>query len=323
MLLLLVAGMAWPIVGGPFARERLAQAGHDLSVRQAHWADALAQRDADWGTTLFGMGLGRFPESHFWRSQEPRRAASFQLMHEGDQRYLRLGAGSPIYVEQGVDLARDTDYRVRARLRSNVAGGTLSVTLCQKWLLTSMACSVVTLASGPTAGAWQTVEAKLPARGLTAQPWFAYRPLKLSLVTPAQSLSMDIDDVELVADAGASVLANGDFAAGLDRWFFATDVDPPWHIHSLPVALLFDLGWFGLLAWTVLVVLVLARGAHAAWQGSPTALAALAAVLAFGVSGSLNTLIDAPRFLFLLLWLSWLAARGSEQRPTPANTRSL
>jgi hypothetical protein len=322
-LLALVAGMAWPIVGGPFARERLAQAGHDLSVRQAHWADALAQRDADWATTLFGMGLGRFPESHFWRSQEPRRAASFQLMAEGDQRYLRLGAGSPIYVEQGVDLARDTDYRVRARLRSNVAGGTLSVTLCQKWLLTSMACSAVTLASGATAGAWQTVEATLPARALTAQPWFAYRPLKLSLVTPAQSLLMDIGDVELLTDADATVLANGDFSAGLDRWFFATDVDPPWHIHSLPVALLFDLGWFGVLAWTVLVALVLVRGAHAAWQGSPNALAALAAVLAFGVSGSLNTLIDAPRFLFLLLWLLWLAARGGEQGPTAAHTPSL
>ena len=139
-LLLAVAGMAWPIVGGPFARERLAQAGRDLSVRQAHWADALAQRDAGWAATLFGMGLGRFPESHFWRSQEPRRAASFQLMSEGDQRYLRLGSGAAVYVEQIVDLARDTDYRVRARLRSNVPGGTLSVTLCQKWLLTSMSC---------------------------------------------------------------------------------------------------------------------------------------------------------------------------------------
>ena len=319
-LLALVAGLAWPIVGGPFARQRLAQAGHDLSVRQAHWADALAQRDAGWATTLFGMGLGRFPESHFWRSQEARRAASFQLMAEGDQRYLRLGSGAPIYVEQIVDLARDTDYRVRARLRANVPGGTLSVTLCQKWLLSSMSCSAVTLASGATAGVWQTVEAQLPARGLTAQPWFAYRPLKLSLVTPAQGLAMDIADVELTADAGASVLANGDFSAGLDRWFFATDVDPPWHIHSLPVALLFDLGWFGVLAWTVLVALVLVRGAHAAWQGSPTALAALAAVLAFGVSGSLNTLIDAPRFLFLLLWLLWLAARGGEQRLTAAST---
>ena len=307
-LLLGVAGMAWPIVGGPFARERLAQAGRDLSVRQAHWADALAQRDDGWAATLFGMGLGRFPESHFWRSQEPRRAASFQLMREGDQRYLRLGSGAAIYVEQIVDLPRDTDYRVRARLRSNVPGGTLSVTLCQKWLLTSMSCSAVTLVSGPTAGAWQTAEAQLPARTLTAQAWFAYRPLKLSLVTPAQGLAMDIDDVELTA------------AAGPDRWYFATDVDPPWHIHSLPLALLFDLGWFGLLAWTALVAVALARGAHAAWQGSPTALAALAAVLAFAVSGALNTLIDAPRFLFLLLWLLWLGARGSEQRATAAST---
>ena len=49
-------------------------------------------------------------------------------------------------------------------------------------------------------------------------------------------------------------------------------------------------------------------------------MAALAAVLACAVSGALNTLIDAPRFLFLLLWLLWLAARGSEQRLTAAST---
>lgn len=322
VLLLLVAGIAWPIVGGPFARERLAQSGRDWAVRQAHWADALAQRDPDWGSTLFGMGLGRFPESHFWRSQETRRAASFQLMRDGDQRYLRLGSGAAIYVEQVVDLARNTDYVVRARLRSNLPGGALSVMLCQKWLLTSMNCSAATLTSGPKAGVWQTVEAKLPARALTAQPWFAYRPLKLSLITPAQGLSIDVADVELATGAGTQALANGDFAAGLDRWLFATDVDPPWHIHSLPVALLFDLGWFGLLAWSVLVVVVLVRGVRAAWRGSPTALAAVAAVLAFGVSGALNTLIDAPRFLFLLLCLLWLAARGGETPPAPRPVRA-
>jgi len=71
------------------------------------------------------------------------------------------------------------------------------------------------------------------------------------------------------------------------------------------------------------VGVVLVRGVRAAWRGSPTALAALAAVLAFGVSGALNTLIDAPRFLFLLLCLLWLAARGGETPPPPRPVRSL
>lgn len=317
VLLALVLGLAWPIASGNFARERLAQSGRDLSVRQAHWADALAQRDPDGLTTLFGMGLGRFPESHFWRSQEPRRAASFQLMRDGDDAYLRLGTGAAIYIEQIVDLPRATDYQVRARIRSNQPGSSQVVTLCQKWLLTSATCASATLAAGPVAGVWQTVVAPLPARALTAQPWFAYRPLKLTLVTPSQPVAIDIDDVQLVTKAGANVLANGDFSSGLDRWFFATDVDPPWHIHSLPVALLFDLGWFGLLAWAALGAVSVASGLRSAWQGSAGALAAVAGVMAFGVSGSLNTLFDAPRFLFLLLVLLWLAARSALQRAPP------
>lgn len=317
ILLALVLGLAWPIASGDFARERLAQSARDLSVRQDHWADALAQRDPDALTTLLGVGLGRFPESHFWRSQEPRRAAGFQLMGNGDDAYLRLGTGAAIYIEQIVDLPRATDYQVRARIRSNQPGSTQVVTLCQKWMLTSATCASATLAAGPVAGVWQSVVAPLPARALTAQAWFAYRPLKLTLVTPSQNASIEIDDLQLVTKAGTNVLANGDFSAGLDRWFFATDVDPPWHIHSLPVALLFDLGWFGLLAWATLAAVSLVKGLRSAWRGSASALAAVAGVLAFLVSGSLNTLFDAPRFLFLLLVLLWLTGRSGVRRPPP------
>ena len=111
---------------------------------------------------------------------------------------------------------------------------------------------------------------------------------------------------------------NGDFSAGLDRWFFTTDVDPPWHIHSLPVAILFDQGWLGVTAWGIVLALGLASGFARARQGHPGAAAVLAALLAFGVSGTLNTLIDAPRFLWLLLVLIWLcAARDRPARATP------
>ena len=313
-VLVLVAGMALPIAGGPFARQRLAQSGADLAVRQAHWADALALRDPGWATAWLGMGLGRFPDSHFWRSPEPAHAGSFQLQQETanpgtpGNSFLRLGSGAAIYVEQIVDLPRQQDVHLRARLRASQPGAVLAVSLCQKWLLTSMQCSAASLAAGPVAGAWTTVEVVLPAKVLTAQRWFAYRPLKLALATPSQKLSIDVDDLRLEAAPGLNLLANGDFSRGLDHWFFTTDLDPPWHIHSLPVAVLFDQGWLGVLSGALLCAVALVRGAVAAWRGSGTALAALAALLAFGVSGSLNTLIDAPRFLWLLLLLLWLCA---------------
>ncbi|HSM21617.1 MAG TPA: hypothetical protein VK876_05340, partial [Rubrivivax sp.] len=112
-------------------------------------------------------------------------------------------------------------------------------------------------------------------------------------------------------EGGAELLANGDFSDGMDRWFFATDVDPPWHIHSLPLAIWFDQGAFGALAWGLLF-LSCGIAAWQLWRERRAALpAAAVAVAAFLVSGSLNTLIDEPRFLMLLLVCLWLGACAS------------
>ena len=307
LLLGLVGAAAAPILVGGFARERLSQTAADLGVRRAHWQDALALRDGGLATELLGMGLGRFPDSHFWRSAEPLHAASYRVEQEEGNRFLRLGAGAAIYVEQIVSLEPGRDYRLSARVRSSLAHGAASASLCQKWMLTSTNCQSVPLAAGPTAGQWQGLELEIKASAMPAEPfWFARRPLKLALVTPGQKQVFDIDDVSLETDSGSSVLVNGDFAAGLDRWFFTTDIDPPWHIHSLPVAVLFDQGWFGVLAWSIVVGAALVIGLRRAWRGSAQAMVSVAAVAGFLVSGSLNTLIDAPRFLCLLLFILFL-----------------
>ena len=118
---------------------------------------------------------------------------------------------------------------------------------------------------------------------------------------PAASTVIDIARVSLQTADGRELLRNGDFSAGLDRWFFSTDVDPPWHVHSLPVAVLLEQGWYGVLAWAALLASALVVGVRQAAAGDRGAAAALAALLAFLISASLNTLIDEPRFLFLLL----------------------
>jgi hypothetical protein len=51
-------------------------------------------------------------------------------------------------------------------------------------------------------------------------------------------------------------------------------------------------------------------GWRAARQGNAAGLAAVTGLIAFLISGSLNTLIDAPRFLWLLLVLAWICARA-------------
>jgi|CXWL01.1.fsa_nt_gi VanZ family protein len=319
-LLLGAAVVAVPILSGTYARERLAQSARDLAVRQAHWSDALQLRDDNWATQLFGMGLGRYPESHFWRSQEAVHAASYRLVREGGNTFLRLGAGATLYIEQVVRVPPGAPLTLQVDLRSNRAPATLAASLCEKWLLTSLRCEAATIvAPAPPAGpaqaasAWQPAQVRLQAPALRAQPGAPRPPLLLALHTPGTGATVDVDNVRLEAAAGVNLLANGSFGSGLDRWFFSTDVDPPWHIHSLPLAVLFDQGWLGVLAWAVLIVVALAGSVRLVVRQRALLPAVPAALAAFLVSGSLNTLIDAPRFLWLLLVLLGLAAQSRSE----------
>ena len=56
-----IFSVALPVFTGQFVQERIATVEKDYAVRQAHWEDALNIRKPDWLTTLFGMGLGRYP----------------------------------------------------------------------------------------------------------------------------------------------------------------------------------------------------------------------------------------------------------------------
>ncbi len=316
-LLAVLASVVLPVLqpqpGDSFARQRLAQSEQDLSVRQAHWTDGLGLRDGSLLTTLFGMGLGSFPERHYWRSAEPVHAASYRLAQEGGKPLLRLGEGATLYIEQIVANPGPGPLRLQLDWRASDPATAPSVMLCEKWTLSSLRCVAAKAQMAPSGtaaakGAWQHADLSLdtspllqPGRG----PWLA--PWKLSLLTPAKG-TLDISRLRLVSSAGDELLSNGDFSAGMDHWLFATDVDPPWHLHSLPVAVLFDQGWFGVLAWSAVLLGAVLAGIRLARTGQAQVPAALPALVGFAACGALNTLIDAPRFLGLLLLLAWLAA---------------
>jgi VanZ family protein len=303
----LAAAVAWPIWQGPFTQERLARSGADLQTRLAHWQAALIMRDPDWMTTAFGMGLGRYPQTHAWRSADIR-AASHRLEQEGEETFLRLGAGSPLYVEQFVAVEPGQEYRLSLALRSAHEGAALGLSLCEKWLLTSARCEFLRLPV-PATGAWTRLDVRIDSGEVGLNPWYAPRPVKLSLYNPVAGTVVDVDRLRLQTADGRDLLENGDFARGLDHWFFTVDNDLPWHIWSLPVTLLFDQGWLGLVAWASFLTLALGRSARAAWQGDPMAAALLAAVMGYLVLGSMDSLVDSPRILLLGLLIAWLAAQ--------------
>lgn len=316
----LALAVALPIALTGFARERIERSLQDLQVRQAHWMDAIALRPDSPARLLFGAGLGRFPEAHFWGSREAVRAATIHLRREGAQQFLQMGTGSPTYVEQWVWPPASGTLTLQMQLRVSPQPGVsavsadaasvvpavgVSVSLCEKWLLTSARCETArVLADAPAAPGWLHGQAELT--GFTPTPG---RPLKFTLMAPTGGGAIEVASVSLRSADGREWLTNGDFASGLARWFWSTDVDPPWHIHSLPVALWFDLGWVGVVLWTLALGLA-AMAALRRWQrGQVLASAALVALAGFMTSGLVNTLVDAPRFLMLVLLLVWLCSQ--------------
>ena len=304
----LAVAVALPVWQGTFAQERLARTGADLQTRIGHWRHVLQMRDPDWATSAFGMGLGSYPRTHAWRS-ETDRAATYHLETEGKDVFLRLGAGSPLYVEQFVAVQPGQDYRLAIALRSAQPGAALSLSLCEKWLLTSARCEFVRV-DVPTTGRWVTLDGiRLSSGEVGANPWYATRPVKLSLFNAAAGTVVDVDRVQLHSADGRDLLSNGDFGRGMDHWFFTADNDLPWHIWSLPVTVLFEQGWLGVIAFAVFLALAIGRAGRAAWRGDAMSGVLLAAVAGFAVLGSMDSLVDSPRILLLGLMTGWLAAQ--------------
>lgn len=317
VLAALSLAVAWPIFTAPFAQERMSQVGTDLATRQAHWVDALNMRDPGLFTTIFGMGLGRYPETHFWRSEETH-AATYSLGHEAGNIFLRLGSGSPLYMEQFVTIQSQQNFTLSLRVRSNQQGQ-LNVSLCEKWLLTSAHCNFqVVNVTGD--GRWQTVQAVIESGEMDSS---ARRPVKFSIWNANAPAIIDVDELRLHGLDGRERLLNGNFARGTDLWFFSVDNDRPWHIWSLPVALIFDLGWLGLLAFSFFVLIGLGRATREAWRGDLISGAALASCVGFLVIGSMGSLVDSPRLLLLILLLVWMGARGRTQNNLHAGTARL
>ncbi len=307
-----VLAIAVPIFKGEFSQARLATVSADLQVRQAHWQDALSLRDGGWLTALFGMGVGRYPATNLWAGTRLPTSATYQLASESGNTFLRLSSGSPIYVEQVVPVEPLRMYVLKFSVRPKVPNARVTIPVCEKWMLTSFNCAVQTFEFGSDVGKWVTVQREFVAQAKPAGFWQGLRPVKLSLSYWTEKSSIDIDNISLRSESGNNLIRNGEFANGLDHWFFSADSHLQWHVKSLFVGMLFDVGWLGLVALTALLAVAVVRAASNVYRGHVASAASLAALLSFLVVGLFDTLIDSPRYLLLLLLLVWLACA-----PTP------
>lgn len=310
MALLVVA--AYPIVTGPFASARMAVVAQDLDTRLAHARHVISVRDKDVMTEMLGQGLGRYPERHYWSEQMSKRPTGGMGVHQFLQvegvSVLQLGAGPTFYLDQAVEGDLGEQVQIQIRVRTAGPGGKLVIGLCEKWLLASGTCASHIFFMRDPASDWRNLETSLKTGALSQSAGGLKRPIRLTVYN-AGTTRLDIDEISVVDAQGRELVRNGGFDQSSDHWSYASDDHLAWHVKNMALAIWFDLGWLGVAAFGIFVLLALTRSGRRAWAGDLSAQALLAALSGLMVVGVFDSVIDEPRYLLLLLVLLWVATQ--------------
>lgn len=318
-----VLAAAIPILASSYMEERLATVGRDWELRVRHWQEAVRMMPDSWDNRLFGVGLGRYPATYYWRNALGEQPGSYRYETESDgNRYLRLlppqhprGYGDPLRHWQRLTLRPAGAHTLEFDARRLGGDTLLSVTLCRRWLLYPRDCATAPPAA-LAQGSWQHQRVRLE----TAVPGGL---AVLELAAFGGPGGIDIDNISLRSPEGTELLRNGSFTAGQDGWFFSSDRDHlPWHIKNLYVHTYFEQGWLGVAALTLLLLYTGIRLAMRGWAGDQGAAVYLAALVGAWTVGAFDSLFDVPR-LTLLYFLLSSAALLRERALRPRQPRSI
>lgn len=312
-----IAGIvAVPILEGSYAKSRLALAPSDFSTRLAHWRDTLEMMDSGWLTTTFGMGLGRFPETYFYRNSTGTTPATYRYSVENGNAYLSLGTGDPIYLEQIVTVNPHTDYKLSLDLRSKSSPGNLNVMICERTYIESRHCKASNIKQSGIQEGWAHYAFSVNSGALGEGPWFARRTVKLILENTGHGV-VDVDNVHLSGTDGRELVSNGDFSKGNEHWFFSAFNHWPWHIENIWVQAFFEQGWVGALLLFLLVSYSFVTLLKATRQGHVVYVVLLASLGGFLSVGLFGSPLEAPRIAFLfylILLLPMLVIESSKRK---------
>jgi VanZ family protein len=313
-LLAIGALMALPVLRGSYIQQRFDEYHQDQNSRSVHWQDALFMRDDNIATSLFGMGLGTYPRTFFWLNNEKSKPASYEIITEKDQPYLRLSGGDALFFGQYIAVKSHTAYRLLLDIRSKKLGLNLSTSLCEKSLQYALRCSTELITTDSSE--WKQVEHLIDSHDLgeSVTAGLLKRPIQLSFYNSnGIGQALDIDHVQLLNPEGINLIENGDFSRSTDFWLFATEKHNPWHIFNLWVHLLFDQGWLGLCVFILLFSLAIHRCCRLLPQQAIYSSILLSAFSGFLVVAWVDSPFDAPRLTLLFFLLLFLALLRTPQ----------
>ena len=298
-LALMTVLIAIPVLRGGFAEARLGRVDADLGGRIHHWRSALAMMDDGPFTALFGMGLGRFPETYRDRNTHDEIPGNFAFMTKDSNTYLELGAKDPLYLGQRVDVVDHRNYVLTLDIRNGPGEGFLLVSLCEKYLLYSVDCRYDHIQTPDRASGWTRYTIPITSDDIGKTVHGFRRSVELSFSNPVSGTLVDIDNIHLINREGRDLLSNGDFSQGHDRWFFTTDDAVPWRIENLWLQIYFEQGLLGVIPFTMLITYVFLSLIKEVKLGRPRASMVLASLVGFLTVGLFGSVLESPRLMML------------------------
>lgn len=303
----LLAEIVGVVQGGSFMAQRLAHTERDFGSRLEHWQRGLDLRDT-LVDQLLGIGLGRLPShyAHHYPEGEWPGHVGWQGGQGGQSPYVRLYGPDTdpdldafFSLTQRVQLDSAGQYQARLRLRVD-APGEVFLQLCERHLLYPGRCQEAFLQLEPTGTPWQNVSVPLRGPQFKRMPWYAPRLGMLSVSVFGAGAHADFQSIGLAGRNGKELLANGDFAQGLARWFPAERFYfLPWHIDNLYLELLIERGALGLLLWLLLIGTALWHLLLGRARQQPLAPYLAASLVGVSLVGMVSSVMDVPRVAFL------------------------
>ncbi|QHE76703.1 VanZ family protein [Hydrogenophaga sp. PBL-H3] len=316
-LLVVLVAMAYPLAISPFASSRLAIVGQDFQIRIDHFRNVVRIGGQSASAWIFGNGLGQYPSRTYWdavsQAQDGTHKAMHRFLRQEGVSQLQLGPGPDLYLDQFVELHGAGPVELALEARSIGGSGSMAVYLCQKWLLSSENCVVRGFDLKAGEPGWQSFSASIETEALRRSDGWLGRPVRLAIQNSGAA-RVDIRQISLRTAQGNELLQNGNFASAGDHWSYTSDDHRSWRVLNIFLAVWFDQGVFGLVAFVLLVGTGLVRGFSAASSGDQSSLALTAALVGLVVVSLFDSFTGEPRYVLLLVCLTWMASMRSSHR---------
>ncbi len=289
---------------------RMATISQDLETRKAHWRKGLSLVREDLLSRILGQGLGTFPLTNLIVASDLKEG-TWHFTTDAEGTKLRLLGTGTLALGQRLAPLEPGRYKLTLRARNpSSRDAALTIKVQPRRMLESENWQPLTRQLGYPLKAgnqqWQEFNGHLDLTEASSPPWYQARlPVFVIANQGAEGSAIDISHVRFFNPAGIDVLINGDFAMGGDRWFSFNDFSHlPWHVKNLYLAIYFDLGWLGILAFGLLVLVALWRSLAHALQRHMFRSAVAAGMIGFLAVGAAGTLLDVPPLMTIFLLLS-------------------